>query len=644
MVICIFMNFVYNRGLGGVDMVLSCSNIQKSFGSEEILKGITFKIEANEKLAIVGVNGAGKSTLMRILTGEESYDSGDIFMSKDTQIGYLSQETTLDLNATVYDSLLDEFRDVIALEERMRELEAIMATDHSVLDEYDHISHQFSEMDGYSYPSRIKGVLTGFGFGEEDYSSLIGALSGGQKTRISLAKLLLRSPDILCLDEPTNHLDAKAIEWLENYLKTYKKAVIVISHDRYFIDQFCNGILEIEHGKSKMYHGNYTFYVSTRDHDKEIEMKHYLNQQRIIKQQQDSIDKLKSFNREKSIKRAESKEKQLEKMVKIEEPEAEEGTIRLAFNPEFESGFDVLHCKGLTFGYGSPLFDSLDLDIKRGDRVALIGENGIGKTTLFKLILGELIPQKGTIRYGTHVTTAYYDQEHTSLNPYKTIFSEIQDEYPDMNNTQVRNLLASFQFRNEDVFKEISMLSGGEKGRVVLAKLLLTNANLLILDEPTNHLDIASKEILEDALIHFTGTVLFISHDRYFINKVATRIVEFTPHSLINFDGNYDHYLSVIHEKKEVEKKVPLTYLEQKARTQNLRKLQNNVKKLEDEISKLEAKMEKLQKEQMSEEVLNDYIRYNEIGGQISDIELELMDLMEAWESANNELEEAQAE
>ncbi len=621
-------------------MILSCSNIKKSFGTTEILKNITFKIENNEKLAIIGVNGAGKSTLMRILANEEEYDSGDIFKPKDATMGYLSQETSLDLHSTIYQSMLDEFQDVIALEARLRKLEEEMQHNQDVYTEYDELTHQFQELDGYSYPSWIRRVLIGLGFTEDEFKAPISTMSGGQKTRVSLGKLLLRTPSILLLDEPTNHLDAKAIEWLENYLKGYRKAIIVISHDRYFIDQFCNSILEINHGKSYLYRGNYSFYVQTKNKNMEIEMKHYQNQQKIIKKQEESIAQLKSFNREKSVKRAESKDKQLEKMEMLERPEEEPENIRLLFKTEVQSGYDVLKFDHLSFGYDKPLFDHLSLDIKRQDRVALIGPNGIGKTTLFKILLNELKPASGKIKYGSHVTMAYYDQEHTSLSPNKTIFSEIQDTYPNMNNTQVRSLLARFQFKNEDVFKEINMLSGGEKGRVVLAKLLLTNANFLILDEPTNHLDIASKEILEEALINYEGTVFFISHDRYFINRVATRIVEMNAHELINFDGNYDHYLLTLNASKETVKKAPTDYLTNKQNQQALRKIKNRIRSLEENISSIEQQINDLKAKQESDEIVSDYIQYNKIGDQIEELEMELLEKMEQWEEASKELEE----
>ena len=621
------------------EMLLQCSNISKSFGTTSILKDITFKIENNEKIAIVGVNGAGKSTLMRIISDQESFDSGDIYKAKGTTIGYLTQESNLHLNETIHSEMIKVFEPIILMENRMRELESQMSQAQqldTIMKEYDELTHRFSELDGYSYQSRIKGVLKGLGFNESDFNLTIQSLSGGQKTRVSLAKLLLLQPTLLLLDEPTNHLDTKAIMWLETYLKNYNHAVVIISHDRYFIDQVCTSILEVEHGKSKLFRGNYSFYVNTRSKDKEVEMKHYENQQRIIKKQEESIQLLRSYNREKSIKRAMSKEKQLEKMEKMDKPESDPETIRLRFNPQIQSGYNVLQIEDLSYRYDQEwLFKHLCLDVKRGERIALIGPNGIGKTTLFKLILQQLSPSEGKITFGTHVETAYYDQEHTSLHPLKSIFNEIQDEYPKMNNTQVRSILASFQFKNDDVFKEVQMLSGGEKGRVVLAKLILTNANLLILDEPTNHLDIASKEILEEALLEFEGTVLFISHDRYFINKIATRIVEMTPKELINFPGDYDHYIEQINNQK-VEIKKETDYFEYKAKQVIDRKKQNEIRKIEQTISELEKRIQELNDLLHLDEYINDYVKYNDLTSQIEENEAQLLEMMDKWETASS--------
>lgn len=620
-------------------MLLQCSNISKSFGTDEILKDVTFKIEEKEKLAIVGINGAGKSTLMRIIANQESYDSGEIFKVKQITVGYLTQESSLNQNSTIKEELLHVFDYLIEMENRLRELEIQMSSTHNldqIMKEYDHLSHQFKELDGYSYHSKINGVIKGLGFSEQDLELVIKNLSGGQKTRVSLAKLLLLKPNLLLLDEPTNHLDSLAITWLENYLKSYDSAVIIISHDRYFIDQVCSSILEIEHGKSKLYHGNYSHYISKRQHDKQIALKHYEDQQKTIKKQEESIALLRSFNREKSIKRAESKEKQLSKIDKIDRPDQDPETIRLRFQTDVQSGYDVLKIENLSFKYDTnhPLFENLSLDVKRQERIALVGPNGIGKTTLFKLILQKLKPTTGSIKFGSRVECAYYDQEHSSLTPYKTIFNEIQDTYPNMNNTQVRSLLATLQFKNDDVFKTISMLSGGQKGRIVLGKLILTHANLLILDEPTNHLDIASKEILEEALLNYSGTVLFISHDRYFINKIATRIVEMTPNQLINYPGNYDHYIESITQidtpiKKETD------YNSYKTNQALLRKKKNNIRKLEQQISQLETIISNDQLLLQTDEYINDYMKYNDLSTKINQNETKLIELIEQWELAN---------
>ena len=574
-------------------MILACSSLKKSFQGNDLLKDITFKIEDHDKIAIIGVNGAGKTTLLRILCEEESYDSGDIFKSKDVVIGYLSQHNTLDPTLSIYDALLDVFKPLIQKEKRIRELEAMMASSsqlENIMKEYDQLTYEFERDGGYSYESQLKGVLKGLGFGEETWSMNIGILSGGQKTRIALGRLLLLKPDLLLLDEPTNHLDVESIEWLENYLKNYPHAIIMVSHDRYFIDQVTNQIIEIENGKSTLYRCSYDQYALLKKHNREVELKHYIDNQKEIKRMQESIDLLKSFNREKQVKRAESKEKALEKMEKVEKPDAMPQAIRIQFQPLVESGYDVLKVKDLAMSFDKPLFENVQFEVNKQERVALIGPNGIGKTTLFHMILGDYIPQHGKIKLGSKVMIGYYDQEHTSLSFQKTIFQEISDTYPQMNNTEIRNACASFQFKGEDVFKTMDMLSGGERGRVVLMKLLLSRCNFLILDEPTNHLDIESKEVLEDALMNFEGTILFISHDRYFINKLATKVVEMSSHGSHTYSGNYSQYIENKQVNK-VEKEKNVSYLESKKIQSELRKQQNQIKKIEKEISDLELQM-----------------------------------------------------
>lgn len=617
-------------------MILSVSSLTKSFQGIDLLKDITFKIEEHDKVAIIGVNGAGKSTLLKILTKEESYDDGDIFQSKDTTIGYLSQHNTIDPSLSLYDALLEVFQPLIKKEKRLRELEQLMASATSlddIMKEYDQLSFEFERDGGYSYTSQIKGVLKGLGFEEESWNQPVGILSGGQKTRISLGRLLLLKPDLLLLDEPTNHLDVNSIEWLESFLKNYPHSLIVVSHDRYFIDQVTNKIIEIENGKSKTYKCNYSQYAIIKKHDRDVELKHYVDNQKEIKRMQESIDLLKSYNREKQVKRAESKEKALEKMEKIEKPEALPQTIRVQFQPLLESGYDVLTVKNLGMSFDKPLFKNINFEVKKQERVALIGPNGIGKTTLFRILLEELFPTEGKFILGSKVMMGYYDQEHTSLSNYKTVFQEISDAYPKMTNTEIRSIAATFLFKGEDVFKTMDMLSGGEKGRVVLIKLLLSKSNFLILDEPTNHLDIESKEILEDALSDFSGTILFISHDRYFINKLATKVVEMKEDSCHTFSGNYDDYLNQRIEFQEVKvKEVNLDYQTKKKIQAQKRKQENEIKKIEKEITQLEEEISLINEQLHNEEILNDYIKYNELIKELNLKEEELEKKMDEWE------------
>lgn len=623
-------------------MILACSSLKKSFQGNELLKDITFKIEKNDKIAIIGVNGAGKTTLLRILCQQESYDSGDIFMSKETTLGYLSQHNTIDPSLSIYDALLDVFKPLIQKEKRIRELELAMSQqDHldTIMKEYDQLTFEYERDGGYTYLSQIKGVLKGLGFQEDTWDMKVGILSGGQKTRISLGRLLLLKPHLLLLDEPTNHLDVESIEWLENYLKNYPFAIIMVSHDRYFIDQISNQIMEIENGKSTVYKCSYDQYALIKKHNRDIELKHYVNNQKEIKRMQDSIDLLKSYGREKQVKRAESKEKALEKMEKVNRPEGLPQAIRMQFQPLVESGYDVLKVKDLAMAFEQPLFQNISFEVKKQERVALIGPNGIGKTTLFHILLGDIIPTCGKVKLGSKVMMGYYDQEHTSLSFDKTIFQEISDAYPQMNNTQIRNACASFQFKGEDVFKSVDMLSGGERGRVVLMKLLLSRSNFLILDEPTNHLDIESKEVLEDALLSFEGTILFISHDRYFINKLATKVIEMKSNGTQTLSGNYDDYLA----KKtlpQIEKTKNLSYQQQKKNQSELRKQQNQIKKLEKEISELEEKMNAYNQSLQNQDILNDYIKYNEVINQIDEANHQLEELLLLWEQLQENIVE----
>lgn len=615
-------------------MLIECSNITKSFQGIPLLKDITFKIDDHDKVAIIGVNGAGKTTILKIIAGEENYDSGDLFCNKELTLGYLKQQHDLAMDKTVYDVGLDVFAPLITIENRLRQLENEMTTDHSerILNEYDRLTQSFHDKDGYSYPSKLTGVLKGLGFSEEEFNLKVSMLSGGQKTRLALAKMLLQEPKLLLLDEPTNHLDNSAINFLEGYLKNYPHAIITVSHDRYFIDQVSNKIVEVENGKSKSYKCKYNEYSILKKKQRAVDLKHYLNQQKEIKRIQESIDTLKSYNREKQVKRAESKEKQLAKIERIDKPENLPDTITINFKPKRESGFDVLKIENLAVKFDEILFKNIDIDIKKQERIALVGDNGVGKTTLFKTILDQLNAYQGKIKFGSKVDLAYYDQEHSTLAMDKTIFNEISDNFPKMTNTEIRNSLALFNFKGDDVFKEISLLSGGEKGRVVLTEILLKQANLLILDEPTNHLDIASKEVLEDALNQFEGTIFFISHDRYFINKVATRVIELTSTKAISYDGNYDTYLNHKSVAKPL-KKENVDYLDMKQQNALYRKQQNKIKKIETNISILETKINTLTEQLHSEEVLNDYQKYNQINDEIYELENQLNTLMEEWEA-----------
>lgn len=530
-------------------MILSCSNITKSFGTDSVLEQVSFHIEEREKAAIVGINGAGKSTLLKIIIGELAPDDGTVVVAKGKTLGYLAQHQDLDSSRTIYDELLEVKRPVIEMEERIRQLEIEMK--HSAGEEletlyqtYSRLSHEFELANGYAWKSEITGVLKGLGFEEEEFSKPVCTLSGGQKTRVSLGKLLLSRPDIILLDEPTNHLDMESIAWLENYLLNYQGTVIIVAHDRYFLDRVVTKIVELDSGKATVFQGNYSAYSEKKAMLRANILKAYLNQQQEIRHQEEVITKLRSFNREKSIKRAESREKLLNKMERIEKPAEVNDAMNITLEPDIQSGNDVLTVRGLSKGFdGQQLFSGVDFDIRRGERIAIIGNNGTGKTTILKIINGIVPADSGEIRLGSRVHIGYYDQEHHVLHNEKTLFQELSDTYPGMNNTQIRNVLAAFLFTGEDVFKLIGDLSGGEKGRVSLAKLMLSEANFLILDEPTNHLDITSKEILENALNHYTGTVLYVSHDRYFINRTATRILDLTHNTLVNYIGNYDYYL-----------------------------------------------------------------------------------------------------
>ena len=650
-------------------MILSCSNISKSFGDNDILKHVSFHIEEHEKTAVVGINGAGKSTLLKIIIGELAADDGYVTLSKGAAIGYLAQHQDLAGAETIYDALLEAKRPVLEMEERLRRLEAEMKsasgeTLESMLQEYSRLYHEFEMADGYSVQSEITGVLKGLGFAEEEFSKSIDALSGGQKTRVSLGKLLLTKPDVLLLDEPTNHLDMESIAWLEAYLRTYPGSVLIVAHDRYFLDRVVTKIVELDGGTATVFAGNYTAYSQKKAQIREAKLKAYLNQQQEIRHQEEVIAKLRSFNREKSIRRAESREKMLDKIDRIEKPREIDDAMDIRLEPDVISGNDVLTVRGLAKSFGSQhLFSHVDIDIKRGERVAIIGNNGTGKTTLLKIINGLLPADEGQIRLGTKVHIGYYDQEHQVLHMEKTLFEEIQDERPAMTNTQVRSTLAAFLFTGDDVFKQIKDLSGGERGRLSLAKLMLSQANFLLLDEPTNHLDITSKEILEDALCRYTGTVLYVSHDRYFINRTATRILDLTGQSFLSYIGNYDYYLE---KKEDVEAaafgaqtqaadtsglagpsgsgtQAPDTkgafadWRQQKEEQARNRKRKNDLKKIEDAIHQLETRDGEIDDLLTQEDVYTDTARLVELNNEKQAIAAKLETLYEQWEALAEE-------
>ena len=632
-------------------MILACQNIEKSFDGVTLLADASFHIEEREKAALVGINGAGKSTLFKIIVGELPPDSGQVILAKGKTMGYLAQHQELTSDLSIYDALLQVKQHILDMEVRMRQLEKEMKYTqgeelNKIMEAYSRLTHEFELENGYAYKSELTGVLKGLGFAEEDFGKMISTLSGGQKTRVALGRLLLSKPDIILLDEPTNHLDMDSIAWLETYLLNYPGAVFIVSHDRYFLDKVATKIVEIDNTKVTSLTGNYSAYSEKKAMLRRAAYQAYLNQQQEIKHQEAVIAKLKSFNREKSIRRAESREKMLDKIEVLEKPVEVDDSMRITLKPRVISGNDVLTVEHLTKSFPSlPLFEDLNFQIKRGERVAIIGSNGTGKTTILK-ILNQVIPaDNGSFRLGSKVHIGYYDQEHHVLHMEKTIFEEISDDYPKLTNTEIRNLLAAFLFTGDDVFKPISALSGGERGRVSLAKLMLSQANFLILDEPTNHLDITSKEILEEALNNYEGTVLYVSHDRYFINKTATRILDLTNHKLVNYIGNYDYYLEKKEEltdiyAPEVREEVytetvsatKMDWKQQKEEQARLRKRENDLKKTEKAIEELEQRDSEIDEEMANPEVATNVAECVRLSKEKAEIAEKLEKLYEKWE------------
>lgn len=637
-------------------MILSCQNISKAFNEEPVLCNVSFHIEDYDKAAIVGINGAGKTTLLRIIVGEQPADDGIITLSKGKTLGYLAQNQDVNSENTIYDELLSVKADIIAMEQKIREMELSMkrvsgSELDALMESYTRLTHSFELSNGYAYKSEIMGVLKGLGFEEEEFSKKISTLSGGQKTRVALGRLLLLKPDLIILDEPTNHLDLNSITWLENYLLNYKGAVLIVSHDRYFLDRIAGKVIEIDQTKATTFIGNYSDYAVKKEQLRTAALNAYLKQQQEIKHQEEVIEKLKSFNREKSIKRAESREKMLNKIEVLDKPTLARTDIHMTLIPRCNSGNDVLHIERLAKSFGREnLFSGIDMDIKRGEHVAIIGDNGTGKTTILKIINGLLNADAGTITLGTNVHIGYYDQEHHVLHMEKTLFEEISDAYPYLNNTEIRSTLAAFLFTGDDVYKRIGDLSGGERGRMSLAKLMLSESNFLILDEPTNHLDITSKEILEDAINAYEGTVLYVSHDRYFINRTASRILELTSGSLINYLGNYDYYLekkadlSLVYQKTDssslrkdaLPSDTKLDWQAQKELQAKARKKENDLKKCEDAITALEQQLSEIEEMMSLPEIATDVAKLQELTQKQDNINTELTKLYDQWETLAN--------
>ena len=640
-------------------MILSCHGISLAYGTEVILEDVSFHIEEHEKAAIIGINGAGKSTLLDIISGQLTPDAGEVTISKGKSLGYLQQFQESDSDLTVYEALLEVRRDVLAIYDKLRHLEQDMKhAQGSELEEmlasYDRLNHRFEQENGYAVQSEVTGILKGLGFAESEFGKKISTLSGGQKTRVSLGRILLKKPDIIMLDEPTNHLDLHSIAWLEGFLQNYPGTVIIVAHDRYFLDKVVSKVVEIENHHARMYRGNYTVFAEKKKQLREEQLRAWMNQQQEIRHQQAVIDKLRSFNREKSIRRAESREKMLDKIVPVEKPLQVDEYMHLSLTPDIQSGNEVMHIENLSKGYENQmLFKELYIDVRRSEKVAIIGDNGTGKTTILKIINRLVPPDTGLIRFGSNVHIGYYDQEQQNLNPDKSIFDEISDSWPMMDNTRIRSVLAAFLFTGDDVFKMIRDLSGGERARVSLAKLMLSDANFLILDEPTNHLDIASREILENAVSAYSGTVLYVSHDRYSINRTATRILELSKNGLAGYEGNYDYYL----EKKETPSfssssgvsvaessdnegtisSAKLDYHQQKQEAARKRKLESRIAKTEARIDEIDTRLAEIDELLTHEEVYTDPEKLLPLTKEREELDNEQLSLMQTWEDLQTE-------
>lgn len=637
-------------------MILSAQNISKTFIVNELLKDVNFIINEKEKVALIGINGAGKTTLFKIITGELLPDSGQILLATGKNLGYLKQNALAESDMTLFQEVYHTNEDLIHIQKELESMEEkihMHKGDQDNLDQlnidYDKLRQKFEGMDGYQYDSLVKGVLNGLGFKQEDYDKHVAKLSGGQKTRVALAKELIKNPDILMLDEPTNHLDIDAITWLEGFLQSYKGTVLIISHDRFFLDQITNKTIEIEMGRAMVHQGSYTEFMLKKEQLREAQLKHYDQQQKTIKQQEEVIKKLKSFNREKSIKRAESREKMLNKVERLEKPMEIQADMHLQLKPRIESGSDVMTLTDMSKSFGHlTLFKNLSFEVKRGEHIALIGDNGTGKSTLFKIINNVLDADSGEIHLGANVKIGYYDQEHQLLNPDNNLMEEVSDAYPSLTQGEIRNILASYLFKNDDVFKRVSNLSGGEKGRLTLVKLMLSEANFLILDEPTNHLDLISKEILENALIGYQGTLLFISHDRYFVNRIATKIIHLENQKIETYIGNYDYFtaqrkyrssFTSANDVSDAITETKMNWMEEKAFKAEKRKLETRFESLELTIHDTEEKIESLEQALLQEDVYTDHIKAGEVMLEKDALEDHLTSLYEEWEQVSTSLE-----